>query len=165
MNNFWRCNGPKKVKLMMKLFWSSTFGIFDCCTENNWNLWNYVKRLDNICVFFKDFFLIWPNLTWPWHVHGPIWKCMSPSNYASQMTHKTYVTQYSCIISISWLNLTPSWSWTLLSLRSICRYMHLLHLLGTFGKVCFRSWVISPAYETKSDDFDLWPELDLACET
>ena len=80
------------------------------------------------------------------------------------MAHKTCVARRSCSILIWSPYLTRPWP--LLSIRSIL-ICYLLHPLGSLLAKFGLAAVISPvpvADEAKSDDCDLWSDLDLTCE-
>ena len=79
------------------------------------------------------------------------------------MAHKTCVARHSCNIFICWPYLTWPWPWPLLSTRAIL-ICYLLHHLGSpFAKFGFAAFIspVSGADKAKSNDFDLWPDLDL----
>ena len=80
------------------------------------------------------------------------------------MTHKTCVARHTCNISIWWPHLT--WPWPLLTIKPILIhnfFQPLSSLLAQFGFAAIISH-ISVADKAKRDRFDLWPDLDLACD-
>ena len=86
---------------------------------------------------------------------------MSPSNYASQMTHKTCVARHLNNILIWWPYWNWPWPWPLLSIKSILIW-YLLHSLGGLLAECGLTAFISPvsvADKARSDDFDFWPDM------
>ena len=79
---------------------------------------------------------------------------------------KKSVARHTCNILIRWSYLTWPAPWPLLSLRSALTF-YLPHSLGSLFARFELSAVISPVRVTdmaKSDDFDIWPDLDLTCD-
>ena len=93
---------------------------------------------------------------------------MPSSNSVSQTNPKTCVAWqwHSCKIYIWWPYLTRPWPWPLLSIQFIL-ICYLLHTLGSLMAKFGIATVLSPiseADEVNSDDFDLWPNIDLTCD-
>ena len=78
------------------------------------------------------------------------------------MTHKTCVARQTCNIFIRWPYLT--WPWPLLTIGPILTRNLLQPLRSLWGKFGFAAIIshISVADKSKSDRFDIWPDLDLA---
>ena len=91
---------------------------------------------------------------------------MPPSYSTFQMTHKTCVARQTCNIFICWPYLTWPWPWPLLTIRPILTHNFLQPLRSLSAKFGFADIIshISVADKAKSDRFDLWPDLDLACD-
>ena len=146
--------------------------------QNKWHFWNSETKLDKIGILWKKIFiskicafwgcfilfdlvcliyliLIFPRAKFRNECHHRFPRPKWPIKHVSHDIH-----------AIFWFgNLTYLiWPWPLLSIRSILIW-YLLHPLGSVLEKFGLAVVISPvsvADKAKSNDFDIWPDLDLA---
>ena len=130
-------------------FWIAFFGIYNCRTSKQLTfLESSDKTGQNRYVFELDLTL------------GQIWKWVSSSNFAFQMTHKTCVTPYSCYIFMRWPHLT--WPWPELSISLLLTW----HLRHPFSSILAGFWLaavsglVSPTDKGNTSYIWPWPDLD-----
>ena len=97
---FWLCNSQKPGEGNGVTFLDAFLAFLIVAHENEWHFWNPGINLDKIGMFLYEnikfgnltwFDLVWPEIDFS---SGQIYKCMSPSDSASQMAHKPCVAQF-----------------------------------------------------------------------
>ena len=91
---------------------------------------------------------------------GQLWKWVSPSNFTSQITHKSCVTRHSCYIFIWRPHLTWPCPWPVLSLLFTWQLRHPFSSVFAEFALAAVSGLVSAADKAKRVSFDIWPDLN-----
>ena len=147
---------------------TAIFGVFNCC------MWKQSPFLEfwykaGLCKldwhdFVRKFWVLKFDLIWPDVDVSSSQKWMPSWSCTPQMAHKACVALHSCHIFIWWPYLTWPCSGPLLSIRPIF-ICYLFHPLGSLLSKFGFTTVVGPVLvaDEKSDDSELWPDLDLTC--
>ena len=98
---------------MMPLFATRFWACLIAICQNRWLFGLLRQNCTREACFWKEHFEFQNStfLTWTRPDLGKMWKWVLPSNFASQMTRKTYVAPHSSYILIRRPHLTWNWPW------------------------------------------------------